>query len=243
MRLQEVEELELGMDYAKRGSFYHKVLELAVGKAREASDIRAATLENLEVAFAEAEADEEVELPMLSNWELQRTEHLNALRKAIESADFIGENARVIGLEQDFKTEWQGFKLMGYIDRIDDTPNGLIAIDYKTSSSAPKGAQDESGKLNVDVQIPLYSQVALRHLYPQGNLGNSVYYSLTKGKILREEKPEDFEKLQNLSARIKQILARGAFAVDPDVDEQACQYCDLESVCRKGPRLNRKVTD
>jgi hypothetical protein len=118
----------------------------------------------------------------------------------------------------------------------------MVAIDYKTSSTPPKGVKDASGKLSVDVQIPLYSSVALKHLYPDGTLGSSAYYSLTKGKTLREEKPDDVLKLDDFSVRIKQALAAGHFAAGPDVNEHACTYCDHDLVCRKGPRLDRKPT-
>ncbi|MBK6751621.1 MAG: PD-(D/E)XK nuclease family protein [Acidobacteria bacterium] len=33
LKLKSVDEIELGMDYTKRGTFYHKVLEIAVSKA------------------------------------------------------------------------------------------------------------------------------------------------------------------------------------------------------------------
>lgn len=243
LRLDPVDEIELGMDYTKRGTFYHRVLEIAVAKAIGEADIRGATLRHLDEAFAEAENDPEVAVPTLLNWDLQRQEHITALKKAVESAEFIGEGSRVVGLEQKFEDVWQGFPVVGYIDRVDDTPNGLIAIDYKTSSAAPKGAKDEEGKLTVDVQIPLYSNVALKKLYPEGTLGDSIYYSLVKGKVLRKEKEDDFEKLEALAGRIRFTLAGGNFAVDPDKDEYACTYCQYDQVCRKGPRLERKLSN
>ncbi|CAN5559025.1 hypothetical protein BH10ACI3_BH10ACI3_10160 [soil metagenome] len=240
LKLDAVDEIELGMDFSKRGTFYHRVLEIAVRRAQGEADVRAATLRYLDEAFAEAEKDPEVDIPTLQNWELQRDEHITALRKAVESAEFISEGARVVGLEQRFKETWMGFPFSGYIDRVDDTSAGLIAIDYKTTSKAPNGAKDEDGKLTVDVQIPLYSNVGLRKLYPDGELGNSNYYSLTKGEILREEKADDLEKLERLMERIEGNLAVGNFAVDPDVNFGACSYCDFDQVCRKGPRLERK---
>lgn len=231
------------MDYTKRGTFYHKVLEIAVSRAMAEEDVRIATLRHLDAAFAEAEKSPDAAIPTLLNWDLQRAEHIAALRKAVESPEFISDGARVIGLEQKFEETWNGFRLIGYIDRVDETPDGLIAIDYKTSSVAPKGAKDESGKLTVDVQIPLYSNVALKKLYPAGTLGNSVYYSLVKGKVLRAEKEDDFVKLDGLVNRIKKTLADGNFAVDPDTDELACTYCSFDQVCRKGPRLERKTAN
>ena len=240
LRLKPVDEIDPGMDYRKRGTFYHRVLEIAVRRAMDEPDIRAGTLRNLDAAFADAEADPQIDRPMLSNWDLQRTEHIRALRKAVEAADFISDGSRVVGLEQEFNLEWQGFRMKGYIDRVDETPDGLIAIDYKTSSKPPYGAKDETGRLSIDLQIPIYSNVALRHLYPQGKLGNSLYYSLTKGTILRQEKDDDFPKLEAFVKKVKLDLAAGNFAVDPDVNFDACTYCQFDAVCRKGTRLDRK---
>jgi RecB family exonuclease len=232
--------METGLDPSTRGRLYHKALEIAVSRSLDAENIRAATLENLEQAFAEAELDEKVNLPILPNWEVERREQLRELRKAVESPDFIAPEARVAGVEREFQAEWEGFRLRGTIDRIDETSSGLIAIDYKTSGQVPKGAKDPSGKLTVDVQIPLYSRVALGKLFPDADVGTSVYYSLTKGKVLRAEQEGDMERLSGLAGFLRRILRDGSFAVDPDVQEKACTYCDFETVCRKGPRLKRK---
>ncbi len=240
LRLKPLDEMAIGLDPATRGLLFHKTLEIAVTRAKDAADIRAATLEHLEQAFAEAEKDEDVGLPRLPNWQLERVEQLRDLRKAVMAPEFIFDGSKVVGIEQKFENVWQGFPLIGYIDRVDDTQAGLIAIDYKTSGTVPKGAKDRSGKLSVDVQIPLYANVALPQLYPDGNLGNSVYYSLTKGEILREVKPDDMQKLDELAEDLRALLAAGSFAVDPDRAEGACTYCQYESVCRKGPRLRRK---
>ena len=240
LRLNAVEEMEAGLDPSTRGRLYHRALEIAVSRAVESSDIRQATLDNLDQAFLEAELDEKVNLPRLPNWDVERREQLNELRKAVASPEFISLDARVVGVEREFQAEWEGFRLRGTIDRIDEMPNGLIAIDYKTSGQAPKGAKDASGKLGIDVQIPIYSRVALPTLFPGKQIGTSLYYSLTKGKLLREEQEGDLERLHGLAAFLRSILKDGSFAVDPDIQEKACTYCDFKTVCRKGPRLKRK---
>lgn len=240
LRLKPVDEMEFALDPATRGSLYHKALEIAVGRAINASDIRAATLEHIDEAFAEAEADPKVALPVVPNWESERADQIQELKKAIRAADFISDGARVVGVEVAFEAVHEGLRFSGSIDRVDDTSSGLIAIDYKTSSSKPLGAKDRNGQLNVDVQIPLYANVALRELYPSGNYGDSSYYSLTKGKILRTEQEGDLQRLNELIDDVKAILSDGAFAVDPDARESVCKYCELDAVCRKGPRLRRK---
>lgn len=240
LRLKAIEEMETGLDPATRGRLYHKALEIAVSRAIDAPDIRAETLDQLGDAFAEAELDENVSLPVLQNWDVERREQISELRKAVRSTDFILPEARVLAVEQEFKAQWEGFSLQGSIDRIDDTPGGLIAIDYKTSGQTPKGAKDETGKLSVDVQIPIYARIALPKLFPDKEFGTSLYYSLTKGKVLRTEHEGDMERLGTLAVTLRSILHEGSFAVDPDPQEKACTYCEFETVCRKGPRLRRK---
>jgi RecB family exonuclease len=240
LHLNAVEEMKTGLDGGTRGRLYHKALEIAVSRSMAAPDVLKATLDNLDEAFADAEKDEKVNLPVLPNWDVERREQLRELRKAVEAADFIMPEANVVGVEREFRAEWEGFPLRGTIDRIDETPAGLIAIDYKTSGQVPKGAKDPNGKLSVDVQIPIYSRVALPRLFPGRPVGTSVYYSLTKGKVLRSEQEQDIAKLTDLAAFLRYILEKGSFAVDPDLQEKACLYCDFETVCRKGPRLRRK---
>ena len=240
LKLKPVDEMELALDPATRGTLYHKALEIAVSRAMAAADIRAATLEYIDEAFAEAEAHPEVKLPNVPNWESERADQIQELKKAIRAADFIAPGSRVVGVEVGFDTVHEGLRFTGSIDRVDDSPDGLIAVDYKTSSSKPLGAKGRDGKLDVDVQIPLYANAALKALYPDGNYGDSAYYSLTKGKILRTEKEGDIDKLNDLIDNVKTMLAEGAFAVDPDVSEMVCKYCELGAVCRKGPRLRRK---
>jgi hypothetical protein len=240
LRLQPVEELEIGLTPQVLGKLFHKTLEIAVSRSKGEENIRFATLDQLEAAFAEVELDEELGVTLLPNWSAERVDLLRKLRKAIEAPDFIAYGAAVLETEKEFRTEWMGFPLTGTIDRIDATQGGLIAVDYKTGGRVPRGAKDRSGKLTVDVQLPLYADVALPQMYPHGQFGNSVYYSIFKAKILRSVKNDDMDKLQLLAEDIHSILAAGSFAVDPDESEKSCTYCDFDSVCRKGPRIRRK---
>lgn len=241
LNLKPPEEGEIELDPAKRGSLYHRTLEIAMRKAKDAEDVRAAMLEGLKDAFEEAERDEKVALPKLRNWSIERLDHLEQLRKAIESPAFIGEGSRVLGAEKSYEAEWEGFALRGSIDRVDETTDGLIAIDYKTSSILPKGVKDATGKLSIDVQIPIYSGVALPALYPDKPLGKGIYYSLTKAKVLKEGDAEISQELREFAGRVHEMLRSGSFAVEPDTGRKACKYCEFDLLCRKGPRLDRKM--
>lgn len=216
-----------------RGSLYHRTLELAVLAEGDETDIRAKILNNLEQAFSTAESDPEVGLPALPNWELQRADHLEHLRRAVVSPEFIDEGARVIDVEVAFNGRWDGLQMIGYIDRVDETPEGLVAIDYKTSSKAPFGIKDPAGKLSVDIQLPIYTHVALRTLYPDKVLGAGAYYSLTKGNVIKRAGLEGMEALSGFPEMVKRALAEGRYPVEPDVDQKACRQCDFDPVCRK----------
>jgi ATP-dependent helicase/DNAse subunit B len=130
--------------------------------------------------------------------------------------------------------------MKGYIDRVDDTPAGLLAIDYKTSSAPPKGVKNEAGRTKIDIQLPLYMKVALPILYPGRPIAGGIYYSLTKGKPLGSVSSEYTTELDAFAEKVKQILLTGNYAVEPDADRHACIYCDYDIVCRKGQRLYRK---
>ena len=78
------------------------------------------------------------ELTRLSGWHGRRFELLAQLTTAISGEDFLGENSRVMATEQGFRGEWLGLRVAGRLDRMDETPDGLVVIDYKTSGSAAK---------------------------------------------------------------------------------------------------------
>ncbi|HMS09984.1 MAG TPA: PD-(D/E)XK nuclease family protein, partial [Pyrinomonadaceae bacterium] len=116
------EEADLELPPATKGTLYHKTLEIAVQNAIAADDLRAAVLANLDAAFAEAEASDGLLVASVANWELQRSEHLELLRKVVRSSSFIAEGARVLAVEQEFNTVWMDLPIRGRIDRIDDGP-------------------------------------------------------------------------------------------------------------------------
>lgn len=238
--LKSADEAEISLTPAVKGSLYHKTLELAVERAREARDLRQAVLEVLEECFTLAESDPEVGLPKLDNWPLQRQEHLTAIRKAVRSPKFIEEGATVVAFEENFEAVWNNLRVKGRIDRVDRTASGLVSIDYKTSSSAPSGIKNDKGKSNVDIQLAVYSQIALPHLYPGEHVKKGLYYSLTKGKVLKSFEVDEMPPLADLVTRLHSPLTAGRFAVDPDVDGNACKYCEFDTMCRKGTRLARK---
>ena len=66
----------------------------------------------------------------------------------------------------------------------------------------------------------------------------------SKIAVLEEQHQDYVQKQQNLIAaiaqKIKTFLQTGYYAVEPDVEQDACQYCPYDLVCRKGSRQSRK---
>lgn len=242
LHLLDLKEAATELSISLRGELYHKTLEISVKSAAgfQGKHFVAQVIENLETAFSEAEKTENLKnLLSLPNWKVRRQEHLNLLQRAVMAADFLKENTEILMTEKDFEGTWYGLKVKGIIDRVDRTPEGLAIVDYKTSSTAPKGAKDANGKAKLDIQLPLYLQVAAKELFPGEPVTNAYYYSLTKGKILKKVEIDE-TVLAEFAENVKRRLQQGFYPVDPDHKRDACQYCNYDLVCRQGSRLSRK---
>ncbi|MGB3237521.1 MAG: PD-(D/E)XK nuclease family protein [Geitlerinemataceae cyanobacterium] len=239
LKLAELTEAQTEFSGKLRGRLYHKTLELVAQKAQGKPDLRQEMLDAIDDAFAEAEKSEN--LLGIAAWDARRSEHLDLLRRTIAHESFISPDTEILGVELKFRGEWHGLKVEGIVDRIDSTPEGLCAIEYKNLSSKPTAAKNTSGKADLDVQLPLYSQVATAALFPDRPVSKAYYYSISKQKIIKAD--PDATELAEFALRIKQHLTKGHYPVQPDIDGKACQYCCQDLVCRQGKRLSRKTEE
>ncbi len=246
--LLDIEEAEEELTTSLRGRLYHKTLQLSVQWAKQQitltgssfKDIQSATIEHLETAFEQAEQAENLDkLPPFPGWPACRKEHLTVLKRAVSATHFLAEDTEILNTEQEFTGTWYGLKVKGTVDRVDRTPDGLAIVDYKTSSTTPKGAKDAKGKAKLDIQLPLYVQVAAPNLFPGEQVAKAYYYSLTKAKAFKAAEL-DQTTLAEFADNVKRRLQQGHYPVNPDVERAACQYCDYDLVCRQGTRLSRK---
>ena len=255
LRLTELTEAEEDVSPLTAGSVFHDTLAKAVGAAvdqtlGEAADtetFREAVVANLERAYDEAHAEREGrdERIRSKTWPLQRGENLDKLRRLVRSEDFIAPGARVSYLEKAFKAEWRGLVVRGTVDRIDvlGTPQGesLVFTDYKLGKSPPRGAKGAKGTLNLDVQLPLYIEAAAPVLHPGAPVASARYLSINGASVSKQVDPSsvDNDSLDGLVRRFGDALSGGEFPLDPDLRQEACQYCAFDLVCRRGPRLSR----
>ena len=219
-------EPEEGDPPALIGSLYHKVLEIAAGRGEGTSDLRLGVLEHLEEAFAEAE--EELEMGRVRGWDAWRGVYLARLRNAVEAEGFALPGAELAETEARFEGEWRGFEVVGRVDRIDRTPEGLVFVDYKSTASAPKA----------DLQLSVYREAAAPALFPGEPVKDAYYYSLSKAQRIKAKEP-DADALEGMAEEIRESLDAGH--LPPDVLQRTCAFCEFDLVCRRGPRLDRKA--
>ena len=159
------------------GSLYHRTLEIAARDAEGSEDVRQGVLENLEAAFEEAEL--ELELGRVRGWVHWREVYLAQLERAVRAEDFALPGAEVAQTEARFAGEWQGFEVVGRVDRVDRTPEGLVFVDYKSTASAP----------NPDLQLSVYREAAAAALFPGEPVRDAYYYSLRKAERIKAKEP------------------------------------------------------
>ena len=240
LALREGQELEPDVSASKLGNFYHKTLELLAGKLKTADNITNKDfLNNLETCFEEAESEEKMQ--SIATWPLQRNEHMLLLRQVVQSSDFYQAGAELAEQEFDFETSWFGLSVSGIIDRIDFIGDSFTLIDYKSSKYKPPGVKGEDNKANLDLQLSIYLEAA-KELYPNKGLASAYYYSIKGAEKLVAYKDEE-AKLEAFSGRVKEHLSEGSYPVLPDKDEKACTFCDFSSLCRIGPRIERKIAE
>jgi RecB family exonuclease len=218
-------EPEEGEPPALIGSLYHRSLEIAARDAEGSEDVRRSVLENLEAGFEEAER--ELDMGRVRGWIHWREVYLAQLERAVRAEDFALPGAEVAQTEARFAGEWQGFEVVGRVDRVDRTPEGLVFVDYKSTARAP----------DPDLQLSVYREAAAEALFPGEQVRDAYYYSLRKAERIRAKEPTA-EALGELAEGIRDALGTGR--LPPDVLQRACAFCEFDLVCRRGPRLDRK---
>ncbi|PTA66914.1 PD-(D/E)XK nuclease family protein [Deinococcus arcticus] len=235
LRDQTVDDQAFGL-----GRLRHGALAFAVRRAAQppAADLRAALLDALDEGLRHTE---EAEVwPQTPEWAHERRDVLAGLRQAVRAEGFLQTGAVPLAAEQPFEGEWQGLQVRGVVDRVDQLGERLLIVDYKSGSGRPLGVQDDTGRLGLDIQLPLYAQAALPALYPEGRLGGALYLSLQHGTVLSRLKLSPTE-LDAFGDRVRTALTQGAFPPRPDTDFKTCRTCQWTGVCRGGERLEGKV--
>lgn len=138
-------------------------------------------------------------------------------KKCPEVLEIKGEPA----LEQKFRLKLGNERLIGKIDRIDKTGNGVELIDYKTGRAREKLKKQDKEQLLI-YQIACEKALSLK---PE----KLTYHYIDSGKTLsflgsEKEKEKQEEKMALLIEKIK----RSRFEPTPGWQ---CKFCDFKNIC------------
>ncbi len=139
-------------------------------------------------------------------------------------AEFIRMQDELIGipaeLEKFFEIELNSAKLVGRIDRVNKSPEGLTVIDYKTGNKGSK-------KLDDDLQLPIYS-LACKELFREYPVDTMIMF-LGDGQIHRAS--IDAETLEEVKTQIEEKIAainESEFGATPG---NPCRTCEYAGIC------------
>lgn len=239
MNLTPLPEPLRGLDPLGQGSLYHQTLENLLRPYVDQSppttdELRAALPDAFEQATRKLLARGEIETGPL--WAVERQDHLRVLTQAISSPDFLAEGRKVVGLERklegSFMAAGVNWALTGFADRIDEDAQGQqLVTDYKLSSYISR-VKDAGENLRIEVQLPVYLKLT--------GATQGRYYSLKKAKTLEGTGPgwpesgwnEHAQEVETFLGGVRDALRVGDYRARPDRAAKACQYCDLQPLCR-----------
>jgi probable DNA repair protein len=255
-----------GLDAAARGSLRHWALEAFWQDLSGREALRALSPQELETRIAAAV---DLALQRLTRKfrrvltgaarELEQASLISLLRRwlAIEAERAL--DFRVQKPEQDIDLEFGGLKLIARVDRIDETEEGVILIDYKTGN-AQRSEWVPDARL-ADPQLPAYAlshsprpaAISFVKLRPDQLSFEGLSASNLNIKGIQKvgqssgcwKHAEDWPALlaawQASLDDLGQAYLNGAAAVDPRKPE-VCRRCQLHALCRiherSGPLLD-----
>lgn len=131
---------------------------------------------------------------------------------------------KIVHTEKRFIIDFDGFKLSGVIDRIDERNNEWVIIDYKT------GKEESVDYMKQDLQLPIYS-LAVQKVF--GKIVQKV------GRIYLKTLNEAFAKFEDYEIEESKELVQklGEKIIEDEVFEPKesalCNYCDYRTLCPK----------
>lgn len=140
-------------------------------------------------------------------------------------ASRFDSGTKVAYCEKEFSAECEGVTLIGRVDRVDYTPQGLEVLDYKSGKypSTTSEPKDE----DTDYQLSIYA-ILVQEL---GNVKGCGYYDLNRGVI-------DFEahldaKVEKLREILGSMASQRIWSWDQCEDFSACRYCAYSILCQR----------
>lgn len=148
------------------------------------------------------------------------------------------DHERIFEIEFKFTIDVDGVPVTGFIDRIDKTPKGGLAIlDYKTGKAFDKS------RVRTDAQLTLY-QMAVRQLLGKPVESVTLYHlnSLTPLTVPAHSQKMETDLMATIVSVGKAIQDE---KFSPIVNEKGhCQWCDYQQICPafSGKKIGKPVS-
>jgi ATP-dependent helicase/DNAse subunit B len=244
------------LDPAEKGNLMHGVLEETLSrgakegwlKARDQAKGQKVLAEETQKAFKKFEKEGIPGSPALWEWSQfnLRKDLERALKKTLEDQDWMPVDfekgfGRSGQPEVSFKTPSGSFRLEGFMDRVDLSPDGkkLRVLDYKTGSNL--NFKEDSVKEGTKIQMPLYLW-ACQTLYP-GIIPEEAVYEFVTAKGNYRSIPFDASGWKKVEEPLVALLTTACEAVDQGLfpaAAKACDQCDYRTLCGPGAEKRGK---
>jgi RecB family exonuclease len=138
------------------------------------------------------------------------------------------ETRKIIGLEKQFNSTFDGIKIKGTIDRIDKYEDRYEVLDYKTSSSL-KVDSIKTSENSKDFQLEFY-YIAMNDIYKSDNI-DCFYYDLSTNSLKQEVALD--RKLELLSQKFDELkeISKKEISFTKCEEKSTCQYCPYKIMC------------
>ena len=238
------------------GTAYHRILEGVYSRLSEKGiDVTPDLISTVkEVAEEAGEAAlermiEKRELRKNALWEFEKGEIKKRIARLLEkeSAWNTEKPAKPKHFERAFgksgkppliiKDEDEEIKICGVIDRIDESEDGCVVIDYKTGRTPIHYNDALDGR---NLQLPIYMMAAIRVVSPGARVAGAYYLHINSRKRGSELPHKDNPELsvdnviENAEKRIRDYgrsIRKGRFPVSPNKG-RCPNYCEFEVMCR-----------
>lgn len=159
--------------------------------------------------------------------ELRQNEGREALRRFVAREAASGRLP--LAVEMEFRFAANRDVVRGRWDRIDETPDGIVLVDYKTGEVADQAKADERAKDSLkDEQLGLYA-LAYRETRRQEPARVQLHFVGSGLVGSADVEPKHYDLALDRIQRASSGIRRAVFPPDPD--QRKCGYCPYARFC------------
>jgi len=158
-----------------------------------------------------------------------KEEALQILRKLYRETIFGFHPAYLV--EKSFSFRLGEFKVVGKIDRIDQTSDGYIIIDYKTSRTLPRFFKE------IDLLQPIIYYIGAKEFLGLEKVDYvSLYFVRFNKKVKFDISEELLKKGKGKIIQVGEAIQRSEF---PTKADGSCSTCEFKNIC---PAFSKNLT-